>query len=195
MAKIIKTINAIAFQTNLLALNAAVEAARAGESGKGFAVVADEVRSLAGQSAEAASDTEQLIEQAQGFAAQAVTEADQMSGVFGRIAESVQQVTENIADVSTASAEQNELIDAISTASGQQASHVEQIHNSVVEIDQVTQANAASAEELAVAARQLTLQASQLTERVDEVSDQQTPASSDSPAPRPGRWRSDARVG
>src|ERR1043166_7358248 len=89
VAKIIKTIDEIAFQTNILALNAAVEAARAGEAGMGFAVVADEVRSLAQRAAQAAGDPTALSEEAAGSAQDGVAKLDRMSGTIGQITASV----------------------------------------------------------------------------------------------------------
>ena len=90
-ARIIKTIDEIAFQTNLLALNAAVEAARAGEAGKGFAVVAEEVRSLAQRSAEAARSTAELISESQENAANGVVVSTEVSEVLSRIIEGLAQ--------------------------------------------------------------------------------------------------------
>ena len=84
-AKIIKTIDEIAFQTNLLALNAAVEAARAGEAGKGFAVVAEEVRNLAQRSAEAAKQTANMIEESQRNAEGGVKTASEVGDILGEI--------------------------------------------------------------------------------------------------------------
>ncbi len=133
--KIIKTIDEIAFQTNLLALNAAVEAARAGEVGAGFSVVAEEVRSLALRSAEAAKNTAKMIE-----------------GTVAKTHEGLsltQETGETFAGVVEASSKAEKLIGEISAASKEQAQGIEQINIAVVEMDKVTQQNAAGAEELA----------------------------------------------
>lgn len=151
-AKIIKTIDEIAFQTNLLALNAAVEAARAGEAGKGFAVVAEEVRNLAQRSAEAAKNTAALIEESQGNSEHGVAVTAEVGDLLTQIAEKVQKVTDLVAEVSAASDEQAQGIDQINTA--------------VSQMDQVTQRNAANAEESASASEELSAQARELNEMV-----------------------------
>lgn len=133
--KIIKTIDEIAFQTNLLALNAAVEAARAGEAGAGFAVVAAEVRNLAMRAAEAAKNTSGLIEDIVKkirSGASLVTSTDQ----------DFKQVGENTARAVN-------LVGEIAAASKEQSQGIEQINIAVTEMNNVTQTNAASAEELA----------------------------------------------
>ncbi len=144
IAAIIKTIDEIAFQTNLLALNAAVEAARAGESGAGFAVVAGEVRSLAHRSAEAAKETAAKIEDS-------VTKSRHGVALSARVAAC-------FTDINTRVREVDGIVNEIANASGQQADGIAQLNSSVVAIDQITQTNAASAEESASAAEELSAQ-------------------------------------
>ena len=136
-AKIIKTIDEIAFQTNLLALNAAVEAARAGDAGKGFAVVADEVRNLAQRSAESARDTAILIEGSQKNAESGVRASQEVDKGMLEIVDSIEKVTE--------------LMGWVASASQEQAQGIEQINIAVAEMDRVTQSSATNAHETASA--------------------------------------------
>lgn len=147
-AKIIKTIDEIAFQTNLLALNAAVEAARAGEAGAGFAVVAEEVRNLAQRSAAAAKDTSVLIEESQKNSEHGVTVSREVDNYLSQIVEQVGKV--------------NSLISEVNTATAEQSQGIEKINNEIVQLDTVTKANSANAEESASAGVELSTQANNL---------------------------------
>ncbi|HTI99200.1 MAG TPA: methyl-accepting chemotaxis protein [Dongiaceae bacterium] len=154
-AKIIKTIDEIAFQTNILALNAAVEAARAGEAGMGFAVVADEVRNLAQRSAQAARETSEKIENALTRTAQGVE-------VSGKVAATLSEITGKVRQV-------DELIVAVAGASREQTQGIGQINTAVSQMDKVTQSNAANSEETAAAAQELNSQADNLQHSVGEL--------------------------
>ncbi len=152
IAKIIKTIDEIAFQTNILALNAAVEAARAGEAGAGFAVVAEEVRALAQRSAQAAKETAGKIEDAIRKSEQGVAISGSVAQSLAEIVEKARQVDAFVAEIAQASQEQNQGIGQVNTAVGQ--------------MDKVTQSNASNAEETAAAAAELNSQASTLLDAV-----------------------------
>ncbi len=154
-AKIIKTIDEIAFQTNLLALNAAVEAARAGEAGKGFAVVAEEVRNLARRSAEAAKQTAALLEESQKNSESGVTVAGRVNDALGKTVNNAGKVAQ--------------LISEIMAASNEQAQGIDQINTAVSQMDKVTQSNAANAEESASASEELNAQAGQLNDLVNQL--------------------------
>ncbi len=154
-AKIIKTIDEIAFQTNLLALNAAVEAARAGDAGKGFAVVAEEVRNLAQRSAEAAKGTADLIDGAKANSDMGVQATAEVSAIL-------EEVVGGIIEVS-------ELISEVSNNADEQARSVVEINTAVGQMDTVTQSNAAGAEESASAAEELSAQASEMRSLVQEL--------------------------
>jgi hypothetical protein len=155
IAKIIKTIDEIAFQTNILALNAAVEAARAGEAGMGFAVVADEVRNLAQRCAQAAKETSAKIEGAIGKTSQGVEISAKVTAALNEIVAKVRRVDELVTEVATASREQTEGITQVNTAVGQ--------------MYKVTQSNAANAEESAAAAEELNAQAAVMKQSVAEL--------------------------
>jgi methyl-accepting chemotaxis protein len=152
IAKIIKTIDEIAFQTNILALNAAVEAARAGEAGAGFAVVAEEVRALAQRSATAAKETAAKIEDA-------ITKSDHGAAISAKVASSLSEIVDKARKV-------DGLVGEIAQASQEQSQGIGQVLTAVTQMDQVTQTNAAAAEEGAAAAEELNAQAQMMDSAV-----------------------------
>ena len=152
IADIIGVIDGIAFQTNILALNAAVEAARAGEQGRGFAVVASEVRSLAGRSAQAAKEIKQLIDASVGKVDAGTRQVNDAGASMTEIVDQVHRVSQLIGELSSASADQ--------------AIGISQVGEAVMQLDQVTQQNAALVEESAAAADSLQHQANALADVV-----------------------------
>ncbi len=152
IAAIIGVIDEIAFQTNLLALNAAVEAARAGEQGRGFAVVAGEVRVLAQRSAGAAKEIKDLI-------SDSVERVENGSKLVDESGETLKEIIESVKQVNSA-------INSLSVATGQQSTGIQQVNTSVVDMDQMTQQNAALVEESSAACQGVSEQAQKLMELV-----------------------------
>jgi len=152
ISEIVSVIDGIAFQTNILALNAAVEAARAGEQGKGFAVVAGEVRSLAQRSANAAKEIKNLIEESVDKVGAGSQQVERAGATMQEIVSSVKRVTDIMSEIAAASEEQSKGID--------------QVNGAVLQMDGVTQQNAALVEEAAAAASSLQEQAQWLAEAV-----------------------------
>ena len=152
IVEIIDVIDGIAFQTNILALNAAVEAARAGEQGRGFAVVASEVRTLAQRSATASREIKVLINDS-------VAQVNQGGSLAREAGGTVQDIVGGIAKVS-------DIVADIAAASSEQSAGIEQTHQAVSEMDQITQHNAALVEEIAATAASLQDQASALEQVV-----------------------------
>lgn len=152
IADIIAVIDSIAFQTNILALNAAVEAARAGAQGRGFAVVATEVRSLASRSADAAKEIKSLISDSVSRVEQGTALVDRAGTTMSELVASIRRVTDIMGEITTASSEQSD--------------GVAHVGESIGQIDQATQQNAALVEESSAAASTLNDQAQQLVKAV-----------------------------
>lgn len=170
IASIISVIDGIAFQTNILALNAAVEAARAGDQGRGFAVVATEVRNLAQRSAAAAREIKTLIEDSVGKVQDGAKLVEETGKTIDEIITSVKQVTEIMSDITAASQEQSD--------------GIEQINQAVIQMDNVTQQNAALVEEAAASAESLERQAKDLAGAISIFKVGQQQAMANMPASR-----------
>jgi methyl-accepting chemotaxis protein len=155
IAKIIGTIDDIAFQTNILALNAAVEAARGGEAGAGFAVVAEEVRNLAQRSAQAARETAGKIDDSIQKSAKGV--------------ELSVRVSQGLNDIAEKAKKMNGLVNEIASSSKQQTDGLAQVSTAMSSMDKVTQSNASSAEETASSAQELNNQSVTMLDNVRDL--------------------------
>jgi methyl-accepting chemotaxis protein len=173
IADIIGVIDEIAFQTNLLALNAAVEAARAGEQGRGFAVVATEVRSLAGRSATAAKEIKGLIQDS-------VRKVEDGSSLVTQSGQTLEQIVSSVKKVS-------DIIAEIAAASREQSSGIEQVNKAVMQMDEMTQQNAALVEQASAASQAMAEGAGELNRMMERFTLPATkaPAAQASASPAP----------
>jgi methyl-accepting chemotaxis protein len=151
---IIGVIDEIAFQTNLLALNAGVEAARAGDAGRGFAVVASEVRALAQRSAEAAKEIKGLISTSTAQVSQGVV-------LVGETGKSLERIMTQVVEI-------NSVVAEIAAGAKEQANAIEEVNATINQMDQVTQQNAAMAQQSTAASRSLREEAERLAVLIDE---------------------------
>jgi methyl-accepting chemotaxis protein len=173
IADIIGVIDEIAFQTNLLALNAAVEAARAGEQGRGFAVVASEVRNLAGRSATAAKEIKGLIRDS----VQKVEEGSTLVAQSGQTLEQIVSAVKKVGDI----------IAEIAASSQEQSSGIDQVNKAVMQLDEMTQQNAALVEEATAASKSMADQSQALSDVMSKFEVGSVPMRSAAPVRAPVR--------
>ncbi len=176
IAEILDLIEDIAFQTNLLALNAAVEAARAGENGRGFAVVAAEVRNLAGRSSAAAKDIKALIQESTGHVDHGTRLVNDSGAKLHEIVAAVKGVSDIVSEIASASLEQSD--------------GIAQVNKAVMQMESMTQQNAALVEQAAAASQAMGEQAGELERMVaffqlDEVVEPSAAAETEANEPTP----------